>query len=104
MNVDKMTERVADGLNAAYSRALQEHNTQTTPEHLLAALLEQERGIVPDILEKAGVDVKAFTRKVNDAIGRLPRLSGANAESAQVTLSPELARIMAAAENEAKGL
>jgi ATP-dependent Clp protease ATP-binding subunit ClpB len=104
MNVDKMTERVSEGLNAAYTRALHEHNTQTTPEHLLAALLEQERGIAPDILQAAGVDVKAFTKKVDEAIGQLPRLSGANAESAQVTLSPELARVMATAENESKAL
>ncbi|MBV8637207.1 MAG: ATP-dependent chaperone ClpB [Candidatus Eremiobacteraeota bacterium] len=104
MNVDKMTERVSEGLNAAYTRALHEHNTQTTPEHLLAALLEQERGIAPDILQAAGVDVKAFTKRVDEAIGLLPRLSGANAESAQVTLSPELARVMATAENEAKAL
>ncbi len=104
MNVDKMTERVGDALNTAYSRALQEHNTQTAPEHMLAALLEQERGIAPDILRAAGVDPAAFGRNVDAAIGRLPRLSGANAESAQVTLSPDLARIMTAAENEAKTL
>jgi ATP-dependent Clp protease ATP-binding subunit ClpB len=104
MNVEKMTERVADGLNAAYSRALHEHNTQTAPEHMLAALLEQERGIAPDILAAAGADPKAIQRRVDDAIGRLPRLSGSGADSAQVTLSPELARIMSVAENEAKGL
>ena len=62
MNVEKMTERVSDALNAAYSRALHEHNTQTTPEHMLAALLEQERGIAPDILAKAGADPKALAR------------------------------------------
>jgi ATP-dependent Clp protease ATP-binding subunit ClpB len=99
-----MTERVSEGLNSAYSRALHERNTQTTPEHLLAALLEQERGIAPDILEKAGVDVKTFARAVDGAIARLPRLSGANADSAQVTLSPELGRVMNAAESEAKAL
>jgi ATP-dependent Clp protease ATP-binding subunit ClpB len=104
MNVDKMTERVSEGLSAAYSRALAEHNTQTTPEHLLAALLEQERGIAPDILAKAGVDVKTFARAVDGSIARLPRLSGANADSAQVTLSPELGRVMNAAESEAKAL
>ncbi len=104
MNVEKMTERVADGLNAAYSRALNEHNTQTTPEHMLAALLDQERGIAPDVLAAAGADAKAFARNADDAIGRLPRLSGANADSAQVTLSPELARIMSVAEDEAKAL
>ncbi len=104
MNVEKMTERVADGLNAAYSRALHEHNTQTAPEHMLAALLDQERGIAPDILEKAGADPKAIQRRVDEAIGRLPRLSGAGADNAQVTLSPELARVMSVAENEAKAL
>ncbi|MEO9170143.1 MAG: ATP-dependent chaperone ClpB, partial [Candidatus Baltobacteraceae bacterium] len=73
-------------------------------EHLLAALLEQERGIAPDILQKAGVDPAAFARKTDEAIARLPRLSGANADSAQVTVSPELSRIMASAENESKAL
>ena len=43
MNVEKMTERVGEALNAAYTRALTEHNTQTTPEHMLAAMLDQER-------------------------------------------------------------
>ncbi len=104
MNVEKMTERVADGLNAAYTRALHEHHTQTMPEHMLAALLTQERGVAPDIVQKAGVDPKNLTRALDDAIARLPRLSGPNAENAQVTLSPDLARIMTAAENEAKAL
>ena len=104
MNVEKMTERVSEGLNAAYSRALHEHNTQTAPEHMLAALLEQERGIAPDILVAAGADPKAIERRATEAIGRLPRLTGSAADSAQVTLSPELARTMTVAENEAKAL
>src|SRR5580704_344654 len=104
MNVEKMTERVGDALNEAYARALHEHNTQTTPEHMLAAMLEQERGIAPDVLAKAGADVEALTHQVDEAIGRLPRLSGSAADSAQVTLSPELARVMNGAENEAKAL
>ncbi|MBV8490424.1 MAG: type VI secretion system ATPase TssH, partial [Candidatus Eremiobacteraeota bacterium] len=104
MNVDKMTERVGEGLNAAYTRALHERNTQTAPEHMLAALLDQERGIARDVLAKAGADPKAIARQVDEAIGRLPRLSGANADSAQVALAPELGRIMSAAENEAKTL
>ena len=104
MNVEKMTERVADALNAAYTRALHEHNTETAPEHMLAALLEQERGIAPDILAKAGADPKSLARQVDAAIGKLPRLTGAGADSAQVTLSSELARIMGAAEKEAAAL
>jgi ATP-dependent Clp protease ATP-binding subunit ClpB len=104
MNAERMTERVADGLNEAYSRALAEHNTQTTPEHLLAALLSQERGIAPDVLSAAGADPKSVARAAEGAIERLPRLSGASADSAQVTLAPELARILASAEREAQQL
>ena len=104
MNVDRMTERVQDALNSAYSRALSEHNTQTTPEHLLAALLSQDRGIAPDIVKAAGADPAQLERKADEAIGRLPRLSGANADSATVTLSPELARLLGQAETESKQL
>ncbi len=99
-----MTERVSDALSTAYSQALNEHHTQVSPEHMLAALLEQERGIAPDIIEKAGADPRVLARKNEELIGRLPRLSGAGAESAQPTLAPELSRVMSVAEGEAKTL
>ncbi|HEY8312880.1 MAG TPA: ATP-dependent chaperone ClpB [Candidatus Baltobacteraceae bacterium] len=99
-----MTERVQDALNAAYTLALNERNTQTTPEHLLAALLEQERGIAVDVVKAAGVDPQAFARKAEDAVARLPRLTGSNADSANVTLAPELARLLSSAESESKTL
>ncbi|HEY8298363.1 MAG TPA: ATP-dependent chaperone ClpB [Candidatus Baltobacteraceae bacterium] len=104
MNVDRMTERVQDALNAAYTRALNERNTQTMPEHLLAAILEQERGIAPDIVKAAGTEPKTLASTVEDAIARLPRVTGSNADSAAVTLSPELGRLISAAEAESKSL
>src|SRR5690348_3613537 len=104
MNVDRMTERVQDALNAAYTRALNEHNTQTTPEHLLAALLDQERGIAPDIVQQAGTDPAVLMAKANEAIGHLPRLTGANADSATVTVSPDLTRLFSQADAEARQL
>ncbi len=99
-----MTERVQDALNAAYTRALNEHNTQTAPEHLLAALLDQDRGIAPDIIKEAGVDPKVVAAKADDATARLPRLTGSNADQATVTVSPELTRLLSLAENDAKQL
>ncbi|HEV3153787.1 MAG TPA: ATP-dependent chaperone ClpB [Candidatus Baltobacteraceae bacterium] len=104
MNADRMTERVQDALNAAYTRTLNEHNTQTTPEHLLAALLDQDRGIAPDIVKQAGVDPKTLTARVDEAISRLPRLTGSNADQATVTVSPELTRLFSQAESDAKQL
>jgi ATP-dependent Clp protease ATP-binding subunit ClpB len=99
-----MTERVQDALNAAYTRALNEHNTQTTPEHLLAALLEQDRGIAPEVVQEAGVDPRALTAKADEAIGRLPRLTGSSADQATVTVSPEVARLFSQAEDDSKQL
>jgi ATP-dependent Clp protease ATP-binding subunit ClpB len=104
MNVDRMTERVQDALNAAYTRALSEHHTQTATEHLLAALLDQDRGIAPDIIKQAGVEPKALSAAVEDAISKLPRLTGANADQATVTVSPEVPRLFAQAEAETKQL
>jgi len=99
-----MTERVQDALNSAYTKALNEHNPQTAPEHLLAALLEQDGGITPEIVREAGVDPKTLEKRAAEAIGRLPRLTGASAESANVTVSPELTRLFSQADAEAKQL
>jgi ATP-dependent Clp protease ATP-binding subunit ClpB len=104
MNVDRMTQRVGEALNQAYQRALAEHHTQTTPLHLLAALLEQQDGIVPAIVQAAGADPRDVARRVDDAMGRLPRLSGPNADSAQVTVAPELTRLLSKADDQAKQL
>ena len=104
MNVERMTQRVQEALNAAYTRALTERNTQTTPEHLLAAILEQPEGVAVPILQKAGIDPTTLIRAADRAIGALPRLSGPNADQSTVTVSPALTRLLAAAEQESKAL
>ena len=54
MNVDKMTERVREALNDAFARALRERNPNVDVEHVLAALLAQDEGVVPGLLTRAG--------------------------------------------------
>jgi len=103
MNVERMTQRVQEALNTAYTRALTERNMQTTPEHVLAAILEQPEGVAVPVLQKAGKDPVAVAKATDEAIGRLPRYSG-SADSAQVTVSPGLTRLLASAETEAKNL
>ncbi len=76
MNVEKMTERVREALNDAFGRALRERNPHVEVEHVLAALLDQDQGVVPALLAKAGVNLPAFTASVDEALTKLPRLSG----------------------------
>src|SRR5580658_9193206 len=104
MNADRMTQRVQEALNAAYSSALAEHNTQTAPEHVLRAVLDQPGGIAAPLLEKAGADPKRVDAAAAQAIAALPRFSGPNADQQQVTVSPGLSRLLVEADNEAKQL
>jgi ATP-dependent Clp protease ATP-binding subunit ClpB len=104
MNVERMTQRVQEALNAAYTRALSEHNTQTAPEHLLGAILDQTDGIAGPILTKAGLDPQTVEQQLGRLIGALPRYSGANPEQSQVTIAPALSRLLAKADEEAKSL
>ena len=104
MNVERMTQRVGEALNAAYTRALTERNTQTNPEHLLAAVLDQPDGVAVPILKKAGLDPATLDREVSRLIGALPRFSGANADTSTVTVAPALTRLLGKADEEAKAL
>jgi ATP-dependent Clp protease ATP-binding subunit ClpB len=102
MNAERMTERVREALNDAYSRALRERNTSVEPEHVLAALLDQNQGVVPALLVKAGVDLDAFGHAVDEAISKLPRLTGSG--EAQPQFSARGSRILVQASDEAAKL
>jgi ATP-dependent Clp protease ATP-binding subunit ClpB len=102
MNAERMTERVREALNEAYTRALRERTPNVEPEHVLAALLDQDQGIVPALLAKAGVDMSAFGRAVDESIARLPRLSGGG--DVQPQFSARGSRMLVQAADEAAKL
>ncbi len=102
MNVDRMTERVREALSDAFSRALRERNPNVEPEHILAALLDQRQGVVPALIAKTGSDVAALRTKTEEALARLPRLSGSG--DVQPQLSGGASRVLVAAGDEAAKL
>ena len=104
MNNDRMTQRVQEALNASYALATNGRQTQATPEHLLAALLDQKEGIVAPLLTKAGVDVKQLRPQVDQAIAQLPRYAGTHADQNDVTIASSLTRMLSKADEEAKKL
>src|ERR1700680_3006671 len=102
MNAERMTERVREALNEAYARALRERTPNVEPEYVLAALLDQDQGIVPALLAKAGVDMSAFGRAVDESIARLPRLAGSG--DVQPQFSARGSRMLVQAADEAAKL
>src|SRR5260370_16074979 len=76
MQPDRFTIKSQEALQAAQRLADERHNPQTTPEHLLAVLLEQPEGIVVPVLRKLGVDPAAVPPTAGAALDRLPELNG----------------------------
>src|SRR5437588_6219397 len=103
MQPDKFTIKSQEALQAAQSLADQRRNPQTTPEHLLGVLLEQDAGVVAPVLRKLGVDPAAVRQALGPALDALPQLSGAGpAEPAGG--SSELVQVFRTAETEMREL
>ncbi len=97
MNVNRLTEKAREAIVEAQSRAEQEGHSQIEPEHLLLALIQQEAGVVPQILLKLGVQPRTVAVELESALNRLPRVRG----QAQAYLSPALNTVADGAEKEA---
>jgi len=64
MDINKLTEKLQEALSAAQSKAVRYSHQQVDVEHLLLALLEQERGLASSILNKANIDVESLRRNI----------------------------------------
>jgi len=102
MQPDRFTIKSQEALQAAQRLADERRNPQTTPEHLLAVLLEQQDGIVVPVLRKLGADPASVRQALVPALDALPRLSGAVSEPADG--SSELLTVLRDAEQEMRAL
>jgi ATP-dependent Clp protease ATP-binding subunit ClpB len=100
MHADRFTIKTQEALQAALAIAPARRHAQVTQLHLLAALLDQEGGLVVPVVAKIGVAPDALRTEVDAALGQLPTLSSA----AEPTTSPELLAVLRAAEREMRGL
>ncbi|MGY2078261.1 ATP-dependent Clp protease ATP-binding subunit [Blastococcus sp. SYSU DS0828] len=73
---NRWTRRTQEAVQAAVERARQESHPEVTPDHLVAALLGQEDGVVLPLLQKAGIDIPGLRDRVTEALDRLPHAYG----------------------------
>ena len=104
MDMNRFTEKVQEALSAAQTKAARYSHQQVEVEHLLAALLEQERGLATSILNKAEVDVESLKRQIDQALESMPKVSGASGAPEHIYVTARLSRLLAQAEDEAKRL
>ena len=103
MQPDRLTIKSQEAFEAAQRLADERHNPQTTPEHLLATLLEQSEGIVVPVLRKLGVEPATVRGEVNAALDGLPKLSG-DARPEPAGGSSELVQVLRDAESQMREL
>src|SRR5262249_48006024 len=101
MDQNRFTEKSLEALQSANRRAAKMSHQQMDVEHLLLALLDQDRGLAASLLAKAEVSVDAIKIKVHRELEKLPRVSGG---SGDVGISSRLNRLLGQAEDEAKKL
>jgi ATP-dependent Clp protease ATP-binding subunit ClpB len=99
MNFNKFTIKSQETVQHAQEIATSYGNQSLEPEHLLAALVQDAQGIVTPILQKLGANVNYIKIKINDAIVKLPKVSGA-----QQYASASLQKVFEQGKKEAENL
>jgi ATP-dependent Clp protease ATP-binding subunit ClpB len=104
MDISNLTEKSREALQEAQSLATRMGHTEVDGEHLLLALVGQQDGLVPRLLEQAGAEVDALQSDLERELSRGPKVSGPGAGTGQVTITRRLSVLLDAADREAKRL
>jgi ATP-dependent Clp protease ATP-binding subunit ClpB len=100
MNIERFTQKAQEALAGAQSQASKRNHQQIEPEHLLAYLLEQTDGLIPNLLEGMQISPSGVRATVEAHLRTIPQVSGDG--GGQVYISQRMNRILNAAEEEAK--
>jgi len=101
MRQEKFTERAQEALALSQELVRQYQHSQWDVEHVLLALLEQEQGLVSDILKELGVDVEAVKGKVREALEKVSKVAY---QTGQIYATPRIAALLETAKAEADRL
>ena len=102
MNIEQMTQKTREALQAAQRIAVEYSNNAVEQEHLLAALAQQQNGLIPQMLQTLGVDANAFAQAALQKVEALPRVTGSGRDPEKIYISSDLDRALNAAEQQAK--
>jgi ATP-dependent Clp protease ATP-binding subunit ClpC len=105
MRLDRFTERAQDAAQRAVEIMARYGHTQVDIEHILVALLEQPEGVIPQILERLGVDVDQVQQRLDDVLRASPKagIYGSGGVG-QVFITPRVKRVLDQANDEANRL
>ena len=102
MDINQFTQKAREALQAAQRIAVEYSNNTVEQEHLLAALAQQQDGLIPQMLTNMGTDPNAFAQAALQKVEALPRVTGSGRDPNQIYIGTDLDRALNAAEAQAK--
>ncbi len=104
MNLNNFTQKSQEALQEAQNIALLNSHQEIDLEHLLVALLTQESGLVPRILQKLEISPENFLLSVEKELSKRPSVKIAGTEEGKIYVSGNMQKTLAQAEEEKKSL
>lgn len=104
MNAQKFTQKSLESIQAAQDMAIEYQNNAIEQAHLLYALLNQENGLIPQLMTKMNVDSQALSNLVLQKISAMPKISGSGRQSGTVYISQNADKTLIEAEKTAKNM
>ena len=101
MDTQNFTQKSLEALQNAQSYALENNNMQIGQEHLAAALLRQENGLIPQLLKKLDVDPQAVLEETERQMKKIPGVTGPGREPGKIYISADVDAVLVAAQREA---
>ena len=98
MRQEKFTEQAQEALAASQELVRTYKHNQWDVEHILMALLQQQKGIVSQVLEKLGVNLAEVREKVGAALEKMPKVTY---ETGQIYATPRIQWLFQTADAEA---
>ena len=104
MDLSKLTQKAQEAFQCAQVKAVRYGHQEIDGEHLLIVLLEQEGGLIPRVLERAGIAVAPLKARVEQDLGGRARVSGGATEAGKVYVTQRLNELLVKGADEAKRL
>ena len=101
MNLNKLTQKSLEAVQSAQTLAVENGNQQVQQCHLFLALLQQEDGLIGQLMDRMGVPGDSLASALSGAVGALPKISGSNREADKIYVSQGLDQALSEAEAQA---
>ncbi len=101
MNAQKFTQKSLTAIQEAQNFAIEYQHPQIELLHLFYALLSDDGGLIPQLLQKMGIDASLAKSETESELYRMPKVTGSGREAGKIYISGEVDKVLTDAERKA---